>query len=102
MDVPDDEINLEISGHALMASCPSSGQEVMQLSKDEHSMPSMPALSLAKLYGLCDQIFDLSTGELLPIKAWAAIKQDPRFPFFQLHHFKQLRDKLLPHVVCLR
>ena len=66
------------------------------------TMVSLPRPSLAKLYGLSDQIFDLSTGELPPIKAWAAIKQNPRFPFLHLHHFKQLRDELLPHVVCLR
>jgi hypothetical protein len=85
-----------------MVSCPSPEQDLLQLSKEEHGFPCMSAPSLASLYGLSDQIFDLSKGELPPIKAWAAIKQDPRFPFFQLHHFKQLRDELHAHVVCPR
>ena len=65
-------------------------------------MPDIPRPSLAVLYGLSDQIFDLSTGELPPIKAWAAIRQDPRFPLFQPAHFKQLKEELYAHVDCLR
>ena len=101
-DVPEDDINLEISGHALMATCSPSGPDLMQLSIEGNNMPDLPTPSLAILYGLSEQIFDLSTGELPPIKAWAAIRQDPRFPLFQLAHFEQLKYELCAHVNCLR
>jgi hypothetical protein len=101
-DVPHDDINLEISGHALMATCSPWGSDLMQLSTHSDNMPNIPKPSLAKLYGLSEQVFDLSTGELPPIKAWAAIRQDPRFPMFQPSHFEQLKDDLYPHVDCLR
>ena len=101
-EVPDDDINLEISGHALMATCSPTGPDLTQLSTDRNNLPDIPTASLAILYGLSDQIFDLSTGELPPIKAWAAIRDDPRFPLFQPVHFKQLKDELYSHVTCPR
>ena len=85
-----------------MATCSPSGPDLMQLSADSDNMPDIPTPSLAILYGLSDQIFDLSTGELPPVKVWAAIMQDPRFPLFQPAHFKQLKEELYAHVDCLR
>ena len=85
-----------------MATCSPHGSDLMQLSTDGDNLPNIPTPSLATLYGLSDQIFDPSSDELPPIKAWVAIKQDPRFPSFKMRHFKQLKEELYRHVICPR
>ena len=102
-DVPDDGENEQISGHALMASCPPP-EFVLAHPGDEceYEMPTMAKAHLVKLLGLCEQLPGLSDEELPPIKAWVKVTRDERFPRLNDTDFRTLKEELLPTVQCYR
>ena len=102
-DVPDDGKNEHISGHALMASCPPP-PPLEPFSCDENPVEPLDITraSFANLLGLCEKLPGLKEKELPPIKAWAKLKQDERFPRLSAADFQQLQERLLPDVQCHR
>lgn len=102
-DVPDDGENEEISGHAMMATCPSPFPLQPLVSHDAgFQLPQMNNSDLTRLLGLSDDLPGVSETELPIIKAWARLRGDDRFPRLSAEDFQNVQRQLMASVNCYR
>jgi hypothetical protein len=92
------------TGHAQMLSSPAMAC-VPPASTDARDIPlqdgcrwNVPAMELENLLSL-SQLLDLD-GEVTPIEIWQRVHQHARFRELTHERLDQLRDELLPQVVC--
>lgn len=93
----------EISGHALMATCPPTSHiKAAPEEKYPQQMPDMPVGSLMKLLNTSDNVVNplLTNEEVTPIKAWAMIRSDERSHELTNSDFEVIRAALLGKVRC--
>lgn len=90
----------EISGHALMATCPPVTHLVNHGEiQYPHQIPSeMPQGDLLKLLDLSARL--PLEGEITPVMAWAYIMRDPRFGNLIERDFMNIMTDMLPKVRC--
>lgn len=90
----------EISGHVLMATCPPHSHI---LNKPEEKYPhkvfDLPGAELEKLLNLSAQL-PVAECELPPVRAWAMIRNHPRFTELTKEECEALRDELAPKIRC--
>lgn len=100
-DIPDDGENEEISGHAMMASCPvpSPLRPLMNSSADSQQMDNS---ELTRLLGLSEELPGISERELPIVKAWNRLKRDERFPRLSAEDFQNIQRQLMTSVQCYR
>lgn len=102
-DVPQDGQNEEISGHALMATCPPpTCDRTHATGRNAFEAQPVSKAGLARLFGLSEKLPGLGREELPPIKAWVKLRNDARFPRLNATDFHDLRTHLTPVVKCLR
>jgi hypothetical protein len=90
----------DVSGHALMASCPPESHI--------HNHPDQPYPSqMPQDVGMSDliKLLDLSNrlpldGEITPVMAWAGILVHPQFGELSGQDFKQMKEDLVGKVRC--
>lgn len=90
----------EISGHALMATCPPHSH--IQQRPDEkypHKLLDVFGSDLQKLYNLSAPL-PVAESEVPPIRAWAIIRTDARFGELSKEDCALLRDELAPKIRC--
>lgn len=89
----------EISGHALMATCPP-GSHIAKRPEEKypHKMPEIGMPDLLKLLDLSNRL--PLDGEITPIMAWAGIRNHPRSHELSKVDFEALRDDLLAKIRC--
>jgi hypothetical protein len=89
----------EISGHALMATCPP-GSHIANHPEEKypHKMPEIGMPDLLKLLDLSNRL--PLDGEITPIMAWAGIRNHPRSRELSKEDFEALRDELLAKIRC--
>lgn len=89
----------EISGHALMATCPSKNHLIERPDMDYgHKMPDMQASDLLKLLDLSNRLpLDC---EITPIMAWASILRHQYVRFLTVEDFAAIKIDLLDKVRC--
>lgn len=93
----------EISGHALMATCPPASHiKATPEEKYPHQMPEMPAGSLMALLDMSDHAVNpyIKHEEVTPIKAWTIIRSDERSHELTHDDFETIRTALLGKVRC--
>lgn len=90
----------EISGHALMATCPPNNHLIQHPDvRYPHQIPpEIPGGDLLKLLDLSARL--PLDGEITPIMAWANIMRNPRFGELQETHVRGIMDSLMPKVRC--
>jgi hypothetical protein len=101
--VRSEESESEISGHALMATCPPASHiKEKPEEKYPQKMPDMPVGSLMTLLNMSDHVVNpyIKTEEVTPIKAWALIRSDPRSDELTAADFEAIRTALLGKVRC--
>lgn len=91
----------EISGHALMATCPP--QSYVDAHPEEksgypHKMPDLGMPDLMKLLDLSQRL--PLDGEITPIMAWALVRGDERFGELGVQDFEGLKEDLKAKVRC--
>lgn len=90
----------EISGHALMATCPPHSHISEQPEeKYPHKMPDIGKGDLVKLLDLSRRL-PMDQGEITPIMAWAQIRGHPKFFELGKPDFEMLQDVLDKKVRC--
>lgn len=89
----------EISGHALMATCPPEHHLIERPDVQyPHKMPDMQHTDLMKLLDLSNR---LPLGEeITPVMAWAVMFRDYRFRYLSGEDFDVIKEVLLPKVRC--
>lgn len=89
----------EISGHALMATCPPHNHLIEHPEVQyPHQMPEMNPSDLMKLLDLSNRL--PLDGEVTPVMAWASIIKDPRVNDLNRSDFKAIEVDLLTKVRC--
>jgi hypothetical protein len=92
-------VEAEISGHALMATCPPASH--IEAHPDENYPHKMPDLGMADLMTLLDLSNRLPLdGEITPVMAWAGIRSHPRFWELNTGDFDGLKEDLKAKVRC--
>jgi hypothetical protein len=93
----------EISGHALMATCPPASH-IKETPEEKYpqKMPDMPAGSLMTLLDMSDHVVNpyIKHEEVTPIKAWVLIRNDERSNELTDADFETIRTALLCKVRC--
>jgi len=89
----------EISGHALMATCPP-GSHIHDHPDEKypHKMPDVGMPDLLKLLDLSNRL--PLDGEITPIMAWAGLRSHPRCSELTKPDFEAIRDELLAKIRC--
>jgi len=92
----------ELSGHALMASCPPKSYIANHPeSPYPHGMPVLPAADLMKLLNFSQGItWAHEDWEVTPIVAWSMILRDARARQLTVDDFRTLLSGLLTKVQC--
>jgi len=95
----------EISGHALMATCPPRGHIDHHIDhpddKYAQKMPDVGTADLMKLLDLSARLpLDGEIGEITPIMAWALVRREPEFAKLVLADFDVLKEDLKAKVRC--
>jgi hypothetical protein len=89
----------EISGHALMATCPPATHiEDHPEEKYPHKMPALETADLAKLLDLSSRL--PLDGEITPIMAWAAIRSHPRCEDLNKADLEIIKKELVQKIRC--
>jgi len=89
----------EISGHALMASCPP--QSHIDERPDEKYEQAVPDVGMPDLMKLLDLSARLPLdGEITPIMAWALVRREPEFAKLAPADFDGLKEDLKGKVRC--
>jgi len=89
----------EVSGHALMATCPPHSHIVNKPEeKYPHQMPDIGMPDLMKLLDLSNRL--PLEGEITPIMAWAIILRHPTFGQLSKEDFTTVKEDLLAKVRC--
>ncbi|KIW07713.1 hypothetical protein, variant [Verruconis gallopava] len=90
----------EISGHVLMATCPPHSHILDKPEeKYPHKVSDLPGAELEKLLNLSAQL-PIAECELPPVRAWAMIRNHPRFTELTKEECEALRDELAPKIRC--
>jgi len=90
----------EISGHALMATCPPHSHINEQPEeKYPHKMPEVGKADLVKLLDLSTKL-PIDQGEITPIMAWTEIRGHPQFFELGAADFVALKEVLDKKVRC--
>ena len=93
------ESEAEISGHALMATCPPQKHLVERPDVQyPHQMPDMHAPDLLKLLDLSNRL--PLAGEITPVMAWANILQHDDCGLLIGQDFGDMKEELLSKVRC--
>lgn len=89
----------DISGHALMATCPTESHLIQHPHVQyPHKMPDMNAGDLLKLLDLSNRL--PLDGEITPVMAWAFVLRDPRVHNLRKEDFLFMKTDLLAKVRC--
>ena len=89
----------DISGHALMATCPPvSYIEDNPSEKYPHKMPELGTADLVRLLDLSSRL--PLDGEITPIMAWAGIRSHPRFDDMTRADFESVKEELTQKIRC--
>jgi hypothetical protein len=89
----------DVSGHALMATCPPESHIVATPDeKYPHQMPDITMPDLLKLLDLSNRL--PLDGEITPIMAWAMIMRHERFFDLTKEEFEAIKGDLLAKVRC--
>lgn len=89
----------DVSGHALMASCPPESHVINNPEeKYPHQMPDIAMPDLLKLLDLSNRL--PLDGEITPIMAWSMILQHPRLLELSAKEFEAIKGDLLAKVRC--
>ena len=98
----------ELSGHALMMTCPShntivnsldnKGMPVDRDARFAHEMPNLPNADLNAMM-IASSNLDLN-GEITPVMALKMIRDDKRYPMMTMTHFESLKEKLKTRSRC--
>ena len=89
----------DISGHVLMATCPTHNHLIERPEVDyPHMMPEMKASDLLRLLDLSNRL--PLQGEITPIMAWAAILRHEHVKVFNAEDFKNIKVDLLDKIRC--
>ena len=90
----------QLSGHALMHSCPPD-EHYRENPQDEeyHKYPDMPNSELMKLLALSYDL-PLSGPEMAPVQALQIIRSHPRASELTLRDFKSLTERLYKYMNC--
>lgn len=89
----------EVSGHALMATCPPDSH--VKAHPEEpypHKVPDVKMADLMKLLDLSNRL--PLDGEITPVMAWVEVMKHPRFSELNQKDFEGLRTELLAKVRC--
>lgn len=97
--VKSQESEADISGHALMATCPPESHlaEHPEI-QYPHQMPDMQPSDLLKLLDLSNRL--PLEGEITPVMAWAFLIKDVRFGQLSQVDFRTIKEDLLSKVRC--
>lgn len=89
----------DISGHVLMATCPSRNHLIERPDVQyPHMMPELKASDLLKLLDLSNRL--PLQGEITPIMAWAAILRHEHVRLLTQSDFEAVTSELLAKVRC--
>jgi hypothetical protein len=94
--------DIDISGHALMASCPPAAHvETCSGEPNGALYEPQPDIALPELLKLLDLSNRLPLdGEITPIMAWAMILQDPRVAELTAEDVAVIKNNLLGKIRC--
>lgn len=93
------EDGAEISGHALMATCPPESYVAEHPQEPYgHKMPDIGMADLVKLLDLSNRL--PLDGEITPIMAWAGIHSHPRCDELTKEDFEKMKTDLTGKVRC--
>ncbi|TKA75140.1 hypothetical protein B0A49_05297 [Cryomyces minteri] len=98
-DYADSDQEPQISGHALMATCPPESY-VLEHPNDmyPHKMPDMPVPDLMKLLDLSNRL--PLDGEITPVMAWTMILRNERCRELGTQDFELIKQELTAKVRC--
>ena len=89
----------EISGHALMATCPPQSHLIERPDVPyPHQMPDIEANDLLRLLDLSNRL--PLEGEITPVMAWASILRHEHCKLLAAPEFSVMKDELLAKVRC--
>jgi hypothetical protein len=90
----------DVSGHALMATCPPV-YHIVQHPETQypHKVPDLPPIDLVRLLESSDQL-GLPDNEITPVRAWTTLRKDERFYNLMPHDFEEIKQELLQKVRC--
>ncbi|KAK7613181.1 hypothetical protein JOL62DRAFT_567415 [Phyllosticta paracitricarpa] len=90
----------EVSGHALMATCPPHSH-IANAPKEQypHKMPDVGTGDLMKLLDLSNRL-PVMEGEVTPVMAWAMILSHPRLAELTMDDLAIMKEDLLAKVRC--
>lgn len=101
LENPDDRESEHMSGHALMATCPTY-THVKEKPNEPYpfQMPELGTPDLTKLLDLSARLPLNAEGEITPIMAWTMIYRDPRMQTLSPQDFERMRNDLLAKTRC--
>lgn len=89
----------DISGHALMATCPPESHIAHRPEEPyPHKMPDLQMPDLMKLLDLSNRL--PLDGEITPVMAWAMLLQHERFSELTKADFEAIKGELLAKIRC--
>lgn len=89
----------EISGHALMATCPPESHLIERPEVQyPHKMPDISGEDILKLLDLSNRL--PLDGEITPVMAWAMVLRSPSISLFGPKDFANMKEELLGKVRC--
>ena len=94
-----EDLNYELSGHAMMLTNPLPSHLAMGPEKCHHEPPDMPTLSLVKLMETAQRL-PLEGGEIPPILALRVIREDERYGLITEKDFRKITNKLRESSRC--
>ena len=94
-----EDLNYELSGHAMMLTNPLPSHLAMGPEKCHHEPPNMPTNSLVKLMETAQRL-PLEGGEIPPILALRIIREDERYGLLTADDFRRITDKLRESSRC--
>lgn len=101
MEAPDDADFDHMSGHALMATCPTASHIMnTPCEKYPHKMPEVGKPDLMKLLDLSSRLPLGHDGEITPVMAWTQVIRDDRIGFLDRKDFDMIKTDLAAKVRC--
>lgn len=102
-EVPDDDENQHISGHALMATS-TPYTHIIESPGESYptELPQLQRQDLIRLLNLSAKLPGVTEPEMPPVRAWLMIMQDERCQGLHVDDFETLKASLLSRVHCYR